>query len=49
MNTRLSGNNLEALIAYKNKLKEVKDKELVNKFIFIFLHCLLHYILSKNR
>lgn len=29
MNTRVSGNNLDALIAYKNKLKEVKDKELV--------------------
>jgi len=29
MNTRVSGNNLDALIAYKNKLKEVKDKEMV--------------------
>lgn len=34
MNTRNSNNNLDALIAYKNKLKEVKEKELVfkNKF-----------------
>jgi len=35
MNTRTSNNNLDALIAYKNKLKEVKEKELV---IFQFLN-----------
>jgi len=29
INSKVSGTNLEALIAYKNKLKEVKDKEMV--------------------